>query len=156
MNTQIQLIISMLKENYEGESPWHGRSIKSLLSDVDASKGLKKPSSTSHSIAELVYHMVTWRDFTISRLRPDEGKDVSYYEENDWRPLDLSKNKTWEEGLRLLEESQQRLISVLEEFHDSILTEPVADRNYNFKKLLYGLVQHDVYHAGQIAYAAKL
>lgn len=154
-NQTIQHIIRLLKETYEGD-PWHGRSIKSLLSDVTPEAGLKKPNAASHSIAELVYHMVTWRDFTISRLRAEEGKDMKYYEDNDWRTLDLTDTQTWQKGLDLLEESQQRLINLLEEFQDSILPEKVDERKYNFKVLLYGVVQHDAYHAGQIAYVSKL
>ena len=155
MNKEIQHIISLLKATYEGD-PWHGRSIKSLLSEVDAEMGLKKPSKNSHSIAELVYHMVTWRDFTISRLRPEEGKDTAYFEKMDWRKLDLKNTATWQQGLVLLEESQQRLLTLLEEYNDSILPEPVDERKYNFRTLLYGVVNHDIYHAGQIAYAWKL
>ena len=155
MNKEIQYIISMLKESYEGD-PWHGRSIKSLLGEVNADMGLKKPSKHSHSIADLIYHMVTWRDFTISRLRPEEGKDTGYFENLDWRKLDLKDVETWHRGLALLDESQQKLITLLEEYNDSILPEPVDERKYNFRKLLYGLVSHDIYHAGQVAYAWKL
>ena len=155
MNKEIQYIISMLKEAYDGD-PWHGRSIKSLLSEADAEMGLKKPSKNAHSIAELVYHMVTWRDFTISRLRPEPGKDSAYFEKMDWRKLDLKDAETWKRGLTLLEESQQKLLSTLEDYNDSILSEPVDERKYNFRHLLYGLVSHDIYHAGQIAYAWKL
>jgi uncharacterized damage-inducible protein DinB len=154
-NGHIQHIIQLLQETYNGH-PWHGRSLKSLLSEVTPEMALKKPDANSHSIAELVYHLITWREFTISRLQPEEGKDTHYFESIDWRPLDLSSNKTWEEGLRLLEESQQRILAVLEEFNDSILPEVVAERKYKFKVLLYGLVQHEAYHAGQIAYAMKL
>jgi uncharacterized damage-inducible protein DinB len=56
----------------------------------------------------------------------------------------------------MLAKTQQQLMSVLEEFNDSILRERVSERKYNFKVLLYGLVQHEAYHAGQIAYAMKL
>lgn len=118
--------------------------------------GLKKPSDGSHSIAELVYHMVTWRDFTVSRLQPEEGKSSAYFEKMDWRTLDHDKVETWTHGLQLLEKSQQRLIATMEKFNDSILAEPVDERKYNFRTLLYGVVHHDIYHAGQIAYAWKL
>lgn len=152
---RIQHIIRLFKETYEGE-PWHGRSIKSLLSEVNPSLGLKKPNEGSHSIVELVYHMVTWREFTITRLRADEDKDLKYFEENDWRALDLNDVQTWYKGLELLQDSQERLTNLLEEFQDSILPEKVHERTYNFLVLLYGVVQHDIYHAGQIAYAYKL
>jgi uncharacterized damage-inducible protein DinB len=154
-NQQIQHIIKLLQASLTGE-PWHGRSLMALLEDVTPQMALKKPAPGSHSIAELVYHLVTWREFTISRLLPEEGKNLRYYESIDWRPLDLSTTKTWKEGLRLLEESRQKLLAVLEKFNDSILQEPVAERKYKFSSLLYGLVQHEAYHAGQIAYAMKL
>lgn len=154
-NQQIQHIIRLLKETYQGD-PWHGRSIKALLSEVSPEIALKKPNAASHSIAELVYHMITWRDFATSRLQAEEGKDMKYFEDNDWRKLDLNSVQTWEQGLKLLEDSQQRLLTVLEQFQDSILPEKVEERKYNFKVLLYGVVQHDAYHAGQIAYVSKL
>src|SRR5215213_6244499 len=154
-NDHIQHVIQLLTETFQG-GPWHGRSLKSLLSEVTPEMALKKPGENSHSIAELVYHIVTWREFTISRLQPEEGKDTNYFESIDWRPLDLGSTKTWNEGLRLLEESEKHLLSVLEGFNDSILPETVAERKYKFQVLLYGLVQHEAYHAGQIAYAMKL
>lgn len=154
-NDHIQHVIQLLTETLQGD-PWHGRSLKALLSEVTPEIALKKPNAESHSIAELVYHLVTWREFTLSRLQPEEGKTTEYYESIDWRPLDLSKTQTWEEGLRLLDESEKKLLATLEKFNDSILQEPVAERKYKFKVLLYGLVQHEAYHAGQIAYAMKL
>jgi uncharacterized damage-inducible protein DinB len=154
-NDHIQHIIKLLQETCEGD-PWHGRSLKALLSEVTPEMAVQKPNPDSHSIAELVYHIATWREFTISRLQPEDGKDSNYFESIDWRPLDPGKTQTWEEGLRLLDESQKRILSVLEEFNDSILAEMVAERKYKFKVLLYGLVQHEAYHAGQIAYAMKL
>jgi uncharacterized damage-inducible protein DinB len=42
------------------------------------------------------------------------------------------------------------------QFNDSIISETVAERKYKFKVLLYGMVQHEAYHAGQIAYVMKL
>jgi hypothetical protein len=32
----------------------------------------------------------------------------------------------------------------------------VDERKYNFRKLLHGLIQHDIYHLGQIAYIKKI
>src|SRR5215216_1436642 len=117
MNHEIQQIIHMLKEAYEG-GPWHGRSIKALLAEVTHEVGLRKPDANSHSIAELIYHMAIWRDFTVSRLQPD-GRPVSYFDENDWQQLDHNDPQTWTKGLQLLDESHQRLIKALEQFQDS-------------------------------------
>jgi len=47
-------------------------------------------------------------------------------------------------------------VEVLQQQQDSLLIERVPERDYNFRKLLYGIVQHDIYHLGQIAYITKL
>ena len=44
----------------------------------------------------------------------------------------------------------------MEQFNDSVLAEPVDERKYNIRTVLYGVVHHDIYHAEQIAYAWKL
>jgi uncharacterized damage-inducible protein DinB len=61
----------------------------------------------------------------------------------------------WPEGLRMLDESQERLLAVLQQQDDSILNNVVKERNYNYRKLITGVIQHDIYHLGQIAYLNK-
>ncbi len=39
---------------------------------------------------------------------------------------------------------------------DSILEDPVPGRNHNFRFLIEGMIQHDIYHLGQIGLMAKL
>ena len=152
--SQIRHIRRLLIETYDG-TPWHGRSIKSLLSEVSPEIGLKKPDGSSHCIADLIWHMVNWRKFTIDRIRPS-GANLETFENNDWRDLDLTNKSTWTDGLNELEKSQHDHIELLDTLDDSILKSPVPEREYNMKILLYGVVQHDIYHAGQIAYIKKL
>ena len=154
MNTEILQITEQLKEAYEGE-PWFGRSIKSLLKDVDENIAFEKPNG-QHSILELVWHIVIWRVFTINRLRNDEKTNLQYFEENDWQQLNHNDKTLWKRGLKRLEETQSELIESLQKQQGNILNEIVPGRKYNFRKLLYGIIQHDIYHIGQIAYITKL
>jgi hypothetical protein len=39
--------------------------------------------SGQHSIADLVWRMVTWRQFVLGRIYPQEGPDLDYFEEYD-------------------------------------------------------------------------
>ena len=154
MDKEVQYIIKQLKIAYDGQ-PWFGRSIKQQLSEVDAAKSLQKPEG-QHSMLELLYHMITWREFTISRLQPGNDKSISYFEQHDWRQLDHSDASLWEKGLQLLENSQQLLTTLLTNVNDDVLGKQVADREYNYRFLLHGVLQHDIYHLGQIAYVKKL
>lgn len=70
MNTEILQIGAQLKNTFEGD-PWFGRSVKSLLKGVNESIVFEKPNG-QHSILELLWHMITWREFTLNRLRYDK------------------------------------------------------------------------------------
>ena len=154
MNYEILHIAGQLKDAFEGE-PWYGRSVTELLKEVNEDIVFEKPSG-QHSILELVWHMVNWRAFTIACLTKEDAKPGSYFEENDWRVLDHADRALWQEGLQQLFGTQEKLIQLLQGLQDSILEDTVPHRNYNFRKLLYGIVQHDVYHIGQIAYLTKM
>ena len=100
--------------------------------------------------------MLTWREFIISRLQPGNDKTVQYFEKNDWRELDHNDLSLWEKGLQLLENTQQLLTVLLGNLTDDILSKQVTDREYNYRFLFHGVIQHDIYHLGQIAYVKKL
>ena len=153
MNKEIQYLVSQLQESYNGD-PWFGRNAEKLLGEVTETLAFQKPNG-QHSIAELVWHMVNWREFVISRFKKDETKDLHYFEANDWRQLDHSDRSLWQHGLQKLNETQELLINILQDQSDSSLDKTVEERTYNYRNLLNGIVQHDIYHLGQIAYLVK-
>lgn len=154
MNTEILKIAEQLKDAYEGD-PWFGKNAKQLLAEAEAVNVFETPNG-QHSILELLWHIITWRDFTLRRLRPQPGKNTAYFEQYDWRKLDPTDKSLWHEGLKKLGAVHNELVEVLQQQQDSLLIERVPERDYNFRKLLYGIVQHDIYHLGQIAYITKL
>jgi hypothetical protein len=50
----------------------------------------------------------------------------------------------------------RELMTVLKSQEAKILDTIVPGRKYNFRKLMNGICQHDVYHSGQIIYIQKL
>jgi len=50
-----------------------------------------------------------------------------------------------------LEQSQKKLLEAIQFFPEASLSNPVPGRQYSFSHMLYGILQHDVYHLGQIA-----
>ncbi|MBD0375728.1 MAG: DinB family protein [Flavisolibacter sp.] len=151
---EISFIIEQLKDAYEGD-PWFGRNIKSLLADVEEQAAFEKVSN-QHSILDLVWHMITWREFAIDRLQQKPQMQLKYFEQNDWRQLDYSNKTLWQQVLERLQQTQDELIQLLKKQKDEILDKPIPERNYTFRKLLHGIIQHDVYHMGQVAYIQKI
>lgn len=154
MNKEINVLIGQLKDSFEGD-PWWGRNAHTLLSEVDERIATERPYA-QHSILELVWHMINWKEFAISRIHEIDGKDLHYFESNDWRHLDHGHKSLWHQGLERLRYVHNELIDVLERQDDDLLDREVAERGYTFRKLFNGVLQHDIYHLGQIAYITKM
>lgn len=154
MNKELQYIISSLQRILEGE-PWYGRPVLSLLEEIDAGTAYKKPGANAHSLADLLWHMNAWAEFTLKRLQGDKKTGDTYMEQIDWRPIDPSVH-TWKEGIKQFRELNEQIISILQEKDDNLLKEIVDFREYNFRFLLHGYIQHNIYHVGQVAYLKKL
>lgn len=154
MRTEIGSIISHLENVLSGE-PWFGRAVYDILDEVDSKKVFQKPNGTEHSIIEIIYHLITWADFTLKRIEKDTNYDLTAAEELDWR-LIHPKTHTWKKGLAGFKKINQEIIKQLRKKEDSFLDEKVDFRNYNYRFLLNGMIEHSIYHLGQIAYIKKM
>ena len=100
--------------------------------------------------------MNIWKEFTISRIRPDNKKPLEYFDKNDWQVLDHTDKKLWKKGLENHLELHKELLYFLGQQKDELLSQTVSEKKYDFRKLLHGAIEHDIYHLGQIAYVKKL
>src|SRR6185503_18556689 len=102
MNKELQYIVSTLQKTLDGE-PWYGRAVVTMLEEIDPSLAYKKPGPKAHSLADLLYHMITWSEFTLRRLEGDKQKDDKYFDEFDWRAIDPAVH-TWQQGVNQFKE----------------------------------------------------
>ena len=154
MREKIQYVVTTLKSVLQNE-PWYGQSVMKILRDVDRDIVYKKPNETSHSLIELLYHMNTWAEFTLNRMENSKKENSSNFEKLDWRKIDPAEH-TWEKGMAQFKVTHDLIIEMLETKEDAFLSEKVDEREYDFGFLLQGIIQHDIYHIGQIAYVKKL
>jgi len=125
MNREILLIAEQLKEVYEAD-PWFGRSVNAILSEIDESFVFEKPNN-QHSILELLWHMITWKEFTVSRLRNENDKSLGYFEDMDWRNLDHSDKTLWQQGLHRFAELHNELVEVIQQQKDEMLSKKINE-----------------------------
>lgn len=154
MNKEIQIIISSLQNTLDGQ-PWYGKPAYHLLEEIDEANIYIKPNHNSHSLADLLYHMLTWAEFTQNRIEKEPIPDMAAFEASDWR-LIYPAVHNWKKGLAALKASHNKIIELLQTKNDSFLEEKCDYRKYDFRYLLNGLIQHNIYHLGQIAYVHKL
>ena len=154
MNKEIQTIIKSLQDTLEGQ-PWYGRAVYEILDETDETKVFIQPNAHSHSLADLLYHMLAWAEFTQKRIAKEIITDMAAYEAMDWRKIDPA-GHSWKKGVAELKASHQKIIDLLQSKDDAFLEEIVDYRKYNFRYLLNGLIQHNIYHLGQVAYVKKM
>jgi uncharacterized damage-inducible protein DinB len=154
MRKEIDSIIRNLQNTLEGE-PWFGRAVYELLGEIEESKTSVKPNNTEHSLLELLWHMNTWAEFTLAHLENKLADEVTTIEQNDWRTISPERH-SWKKGIAQLKSVYEKIIGILKKKEDDFLKEPVPNREFNFRFMLNGLIQHTIYHAGQIAYIKKL
>ena len=154
MKNEIRSIIESLESLLHGH-PWFGRNATELLGDLNPEDAYTRPGNADHSPCDLLWHMITWASFTANRIEGSKKKDVATDDSLDWR-MTGPKVNSWEKGLTEFSAIHKKIIVLLREKDDEWLEKIVDYREYNFRYLLNGMIQHDIYHLGQIAYLSKL
>ncbi len=154
MNKEIQSIIRHIENVHNGE-PWFGKAVFTLLEEVNISTVYEKPNDAPHSQIDLLYHMITWADFTLKRLEKNTISDLKATENLDWREINPKKHN-WSKGLKELKTILKKIITILKKKDDGFLKEIVDYRKYNYRFLLNGMIEHNIYHIGQIAFLNKM
>jgi uncharacterized damage-inducible protein DinB len=149
---EVQRIVEQLRQAWDGD-PFHGPAVRGLLQGVSAPVAFAHPVPAGHSIAEIVLHIGTWIDVVRRRL----GGEVidSLPDDQDWPPVREAEAAAWDTRRRWLEECHTRLEAVVAALPEARLREPVAARDYDVYVMLHGILQHTLYHAGQIALLKK-
>ncbi|MGH9579905.1 MAG: DinB family protein [Terriglobales bacterium] len=143
-------IADQLQRAFAGNA-WHGPSLRELLADVSAERAAARPLPNTHNIWELVLHITAWTNVARRRALGDNA-DLSPQENFP----NADKGETaWKEALASLERAHRELLAAIASLPDSRLQEEVPGHGYTVYVLLHGVVQHALYHAGQIALLRK-
>lgn len=152
--SEVRRIRHQLCAAFDG-TPWHGPALLDLVGTVEALEAEAHSVRDAHSIWELVLHMTYWRRVALEALA---GISIAAHQPNtpeDWRTPDGPDDDAWREALEDLRRTQDDLLAALDGLGDDRLEESVPGREYNLYVLLHGILQHDVYHTGQIAMLRK-
>jgi hypothetical protein len=140
---------------------WHGPSILELLKGVTAKQATAKPIRDAHSIWELVAHTAAWLE--IGRLRLEGKAPLRITESMNWPPViatrgtRASASQAWKTDVSRLRRAAKDLQDTIGAQDDGRLDEelPGVDDTWSAYITLHGVLQHVLYHAGQIAILKK-
>jgi uncharacterized damage-inducible protein DinB len=151
--SEIERILDQLKRACEGNA-WHGPAIQELLKGASARQVAAKFIPAGHSIWEIVLHITAWQDVTRRRLAGEVVIDLPAH--LDWPSVTDTSETAWQQAVEHLFQSKQQLHRVISQLDDERLNDPVPGKDYSVYVLLHGVIQHNLYHAGQIAVLKKL
>ncbi|WP_422360350.1 DinB family protein [Reichenbachiella sp.] len=144
----IEQLTQKFQEIYDG-SPWHGASLMALLSSIPSEHFTKIVTPGKKSIAHLLEHVLAWRQLAIEVLKGNQEYDIPINSDKDW-PVPKPVGDAKAHYLSKLAESQESLLSILKTKDDDWLKEKTPNRSYINSYLMQGVVEHDLYHSGQI------
>jgi hypothetical protein len=153
MNSECLRIADQLRRAFAGD-PWHGPALQDLLNGVAPQQAAARPVASAHSIWELVLHIQVWAHAGFEAIRGTPLPKL-YGTEKDWPAVTDSSAAAWTDAKDSLFKTASRLALAIEQFSDERLKETVPGRKYDFYYLFHGIVQHSLYHAGQIAILKK-
>ena len=153
--TEIERICDQFRRAFDGHA-WHGPSVLSLLQGISASQAAARPIPSAHSIWQLVNHIAAWERACLRRLN---GDPAQLSDEEDWAPINDTSESAWEKTKQDLVATHEDLLKKIATLDDSQLDNRIIespDVPYStIYVTLHGGVQHDLYHAGQIAVLKK-
>ncbi len=151
MASEVERILGELQRAFEGDA-WHGPAVLELLTDVTVEQAAARPIAGAHSIWELVLHIAAWESAGRRRL---EGDRADLPDEENFPPVNDPSEAAWQQTIELLKAGHRRLRDAISRLDESRLDEPVMDGMRSCYITLHGVIQHDLYHAGQIAILKK-
>jgi uncharacterized damage-inducible protein DinB len=147
-------IIDQLQREFDGD-PWHGPALAGILGGITAAQAFRRVVPQAHSIWELVLHMTGWKQEVTRRL---QGHAAGEPEAGDWPMPAEPAESAWSAAKNDLSRVHRTLIEEIRKLPPGKLHDPVKDfresalgTGLTVYQTLYGIVQHDVYHAGQIS-----
>jgi uncharacterized damage-inducible protein DinB len=148
---EIERIVDQLKRAFEGEA-WHGSAVMEIIEGITAQQAAARPVHGVHSIWELVLHIAAWEGAVLSRLHGDRAQLST---EEDWPVVAETSDEAWERTRKNLKRGNDELRSAILRLDESRLYEPILEGMPSVYGTLHGVIQHDLYHAGQIAMLKK-
>jgi len=145
-------IADQLRRAYEG-SAWHGPALLELLEDVDAATAAAKPFPNVHNIWELLLHVAAWDGACHRRLG---GKKAQLKAAQNFPRVPEPTEAAWRKAVAEAKRTHDDLVAAVAALPNKRLRDRVPGKRYDFQHMFHGLVQHELYHAGQIAILKKI
>ena len=152
--SKVKDYVRQLEQLYHGGS-WQNENFVDKLKDVDEAQAFAEPVPGVHSIAEIVWHCIYWRTVLIKRMEGNQKYRDETVGQQNFLPVHELRLRGWAALKQVFEETQATLIKQLYANNDRFLANQYQS-GYTFDYHVEGIIQHDVYHLGQIGLVKRI
>jgi uncharacterized damage-inducible protein DinB len=177
----MQRIADLLDLAGSGDA-WHGPPVDATLSGISLEQAAARPLPNGHSIWEIALHIAVWDRVVARRFR---GEVFEPSPAEDWPSPAITVDETeytvigviprearprgrsgrekpspaaeaaWNRAVADVRTARGELREAMLAFDPARLFDTVRGKSYTYYVMAHGIVQHDLYHAGQIALLRK-
>jgi uncharacterized damage-inducible protein DinB len=149
------LLLQLIDEAYERKT-WHGTNLKGSLRGLSAEEAAWRPETHRHNIWEIAVHTAYWK-YTVRRRLLNEKRGSFPMKGSNWFRLPSETTEaSWREHLHLLDDMHRTMREAIASFPISKLYSTTAQSRVRNIAVIYGIANHDIYHAGQIQLLKRL
>ncbi|MBB5397807.1 DinB family protein [Mucilaginibacter sp. AK015] len=136
--------------------PWYGPATYDIIENITFEAAYEVPPGSVHSIAGILLHMLGWTQEITDRM---QGQTAGEPAGGDWPDPGHPDAGKWKQLIADFKLANVTLEGVIQKFPDSSWDGPINDhrdpelggKGVSYEALIEGLIQHHVYHSGQIA-----
>jgi uncharacterized damage-inducible protein DinB len=150
--TDVAFLADQLHRAHSGNA-WHGPALREILADVSAGTAAGRPAPSVHTIGEIVRHVTAWLSACGRRL---QGEALDLTPDQDWPVGADTSDTAWQTTLAALDAATDALEKLIAALPAEGLRKGVPGTQYSVRFMLEGVIQHHLYHAGQIALLKKM
>jgi len=138
---------------------WYGQPVYNIIDGLSVDSAYEKLLGTSHSIAAILMHMLSWTEEVISRM---QGNVAAEPAGGDWPDVGESSEQGLQQLVSNFKLVNVELLQLISDFPEDKWCAPVNDPREiysgyesSYEALVVGLIEHHVYHVGQIVLINK-
>jgi DinB superfamily len=145
--TEIDRILDQYERAMNGDA-WHGDSVWTILDGISAPQAASRAHPQRHTIWELVAHMTFWETQVYRRINglPDRPA-----EKLNFPVMPEPTEENWQSTLADFRRSNLDFRQCVSQLDPARLDQAAPGRDKSLYVEVHGVIQHHLYHGGQIA-----
>jgi len=140
--------------------PWYGPATYDIFDGITFEMAYETPPGSVHNIAGILLHMLGWTQEVTARMGGQSAGDPAG---GDWPDPGTPDEDKWKQLIADFKLANVTLAGVISNFPEDNWQSPINDTRYgeqdtgvSYEEMIDGLIQHHVYHSGQIALLKRI